>query len=61
MVVHTYLLRVDKISTAKLISCAKMGSSVGAVTFTRAFAMLPVTAIASVPFNSFMNKVRFVA
>ena len=57
----SYLLRVDKILTAKLISCAKMGSCVGAVTFTSAFAMLLVTAIVSVSFNSLMNKVRFVA
>ena len=57
----SYLLRIDKILTAKLISCAKMGSCVGAVTFTSAFAMLLVTAIVSVSFNSFMNKARFVA
>ena len=57
----SYLLRVDKILTAKLISCAKMGSCVGAVAFTSAFIMLLVIVIVSVSFNSFINKVRFVA
>ena len=57
----SYLIKVDKISIAKLISCGKVGSSVEAVTFTRVFAMLLVTAIASVSFNLLMNTVRFVA
>ena len=49
----------DIISTAKLISCAKMGSFAVAVTFTSALVMLFVIAIASVLFNSLTDKVRF--
>ena len=57
----SYLFRVDKVLIAKLISCAKIGSCVGAVTFTSAFAMLLVVIIFSASFNSFNDKVRFMA
>ena len=61
MIRCSYLLREDIIPTAKSIPCAKMGSCVEAVTFTSAFAMLFVIAIASVLFNSLTDKVRFLA
>ena len=61
MIKCSYLLREDIILTAKSISCAKMGSCVVAVMFTSAFAMLFVIAIVSASFNSFIDKVRFVA
>ena len=56
MIRCSYLLREDIISTAKSMSCAKMGSCVVAVS---AFAMLFVIAIISVFFNSLIDKETF--
>ena len=57
----TYLLRVDIVWTAKSISCAKMGSRVEVVIFTSVLAMFLVMTIASLSFNMFRDRVRFVA
>ena len=57
----SYLFRVDIVLTAKLISAANIGSRVGAVMFTSALAILLASIILSVSFNSFTDKVRFVA
>ena len=46
-----YLLRVDTMLTAKSMSAANIGVSVGAVTFASELAMLPASLIASVSFN----------
>ena len=56
--IHTYLLRVEIMLTAKLISCGKMASCIGDVIFISAFAILLAMAIVSGVFGSF---VRFVA
>ena len=60
IIILSYLLRVDKIPTAKLMSAANMGSSADEVTFASELAMLPASEIVSVSFNSLRELVRFV-
>ena len=47
--------------TAKLMSCANIGSCAAAVTLTSALAILLIMLIMPVSFNSFTDKERFVA
>lgn len=56
----SYLLRVDKILTAKSMSPGNIGSSADEVTFASELAMLPASAIVSVLFNPLRELVRFV-
>ena len=53
-------MRVDNISTAKLMSAANMGSSVEEVTFVSKSAMLPASVIISVSFNSVRDRLRLI-
>ena len=49
------------IVTVELISAASIGPCVGAVIFTSLLAILLVSKILSVSFNSLINDVRFIA
>ena len=58
---QSYLLRVDTMSTAKLMSSAYIGSCVGVVMFTSVVAMLLVWVILSVTLSSFTDEDRLMA